>query len=145
MDWSIETRSLFERTGQMKIVKNATLWSLLILISLADSGCSKKEEEEDKPAAKQSFSVKVKTEAEQKEPDELRAEVMKYKEEITAKKLELEELTTKLQTVPLTEILEEDAKRLEDLNRSISALQKHFDVYYQELRKKGGDTSGLQM
>ena len=128
----------------MKIVKNATLWSLLILISLADSGCSKKEEEE-KPAAKPSFRVKVKREAEQKEPDELRAEVMKYKEEITAKKLELEELTTKLQTVPFEEILEEDAKRLEELNRSISTLKKRYDIYFQELHKQGGDTSGLEI
>ena len=144
MDWSIETRSLFERTGQMKFVKNATLWSLLILISLTDSGCSKKEEEE-KPAAKPSFRVKVKREAEQKEPDELRTEVMKYKEEITAKKLEVEELKTKLQTVPFEEILEEDAKRLEELNKSISVLKERFNVYYQELRKKGGDTSGLQI
>ena len=144
MDWSIETRSLFERTGQMKIVKYATLWSLLILISLADSGCSKKEEEE-KPTAKPSFYVKVKTEAEQKEPDALRTEVMKYKEEITAKKLEVEELTTKLQTVPFEEILEEDAKRLEELNKSISMLKKRYDVYLQELREQGGDTSGLQI
>ena len=143
-DWSIETRSLFERTEQMKIVKNATLWSLLILISLADLGCSKKEEEE-KPVAKPSFYVKVKTEAEQKEPDALRTEVMKYKEEITAKELELEELKTKLQTVPFEEILEEDAKRLEELNESISALKKRYDVYLQELREQGGDTSGLEI
>lgn len=143
-DWSIETRSLFERTEQMKIVKNATLWSLLILISLADLGCSKKEEEE-KPVAKPSFYVKVKTEAEQKEPDALRTEVMKYKEEITAKELELEELKTKLQTVPFEEILEEDAKRLEELNESISALKTRYDVYLQELREQGGDTSGLEI
>lgn len=143
-DWSIEIRSLFERTGQMKIVKNAALWSLLILISLADLGCSKKEEEE-KPVAKPSFYVKVKTEAEQKEPDALRTEVMKYKEEIAAKKLELKELTTKLQTVPFEDILEEDAKRLEELNKSITTLKKRYDVYLQELREQGGDTSGLEI
>lgn len=143
-DFNIETRSMFERTGQMKILKNAALWSLLILVSLTDSGCSKKEEEE-KPAAKPSFYVKVKTEAEQKEPDALRTEVMKYKEEITAKKLEIEQLKTKLQTVPFEEILEEDAKRLEELNRSISTLKKRYDIYLQELREQGGDTSGLEI
>ena len=129
----------------MKIVKNATLWSLLILISFAVSGCSKKEEEEEKPVAKPSFYTKVKTEAEQKEPDALRTEVMKYKEEITAKELELEELKTKLQTVPFEEILEEDAKRLEELNESISALKTRYEVYLQELRNKGEDLSGLQI
>lgn len=144
-DWSIEIRSMFERTGQMKIVKNATLWSLLILISLADSGCSKKEEEVSRSEAKSAFYVEVKKEADQKEPDKLRIEVMKYKEEITAKKLEVEELKTKLQTVPFEEILEEDAKRLEELNESISALKTRYDVYLQELRNKGEDLSGLQI
>lgn len=124
----------------MKILKNATLWSLLILVSLADPGCSKKEEE-NKP----SFYVKVKTEAEQKDPNQLRTEVMKCKEEITAKKLELKELRTKLQTVPFEEILEEDAKRLEELNKSITTLKKRYDIYLQEFREKGGDTSGLQI
>jgi len=128
----------------MNIVKNATLWSLLILVSLADLGCSKKEEENE-PTAKPSFYTKVKTEAEQQEPDALRMEVMKYKEEITAKKLELEELRTKLQTVPFEEILEEDAKKLEELNRSITTLKKRYDIYLQELRDKGGDTSGLEI
>ena len=129
----------------MKIVKNATLWSLLILISLADSGCSKKEEEVSRSEAKSAFYVEVKKEAEQKEPDKLRIEVMKYKEEITAKKLEAEELRTKLQTVPFEEILEEDAKRLEELNESISALKTRYDVYLQELRNKGEDLSDLQI
>ena len=129
----------------MKIVKNATLWSLLILISLADSGCSKKEEEVSRSEAKSAFYVEVKKEAEQKEPDKLRIEVMKYKEEITAKKLEAEELRTKLQTVPFEEILVEDAKRLEELNESISALKTRYDVYLQELRNKGEDLSDLQI
>jgi hypothetical protein len=121
----------------MNIVRNATLWSLLVLVSLAVLGCGKKDE--DKPVSE------VKTEAEQMNKDELRAEAMKCKEAITAKKGELEKVMAKLKVLPVTEIRDKDAKRLEDLNKSISALQKHFDVYYQELRKKGGDTSGLQI
>ena len=144
MDWSIETGSLCERTEQMKILKNATLWSFLIFILLADSGCSKKEEDEIHVVKPPSY-VEMKTEAEQKKPDELRTELMKYKEDIAATKLELEKLTTKLQTVPFEDILEEDAKRLEELNRSIITLKKRYDVYLQELREKGGDTSGLEI
>jgi lipase chaperone LimK len=121
----------------MKILRNATLWSLLVLISLAIFGCGKKDE--DRPVSE------VKTEAGQLDKDQLRAKVLKYKEAIVANKLELEKLTAKLKTAPLTEISDEDAKRVEDLNRSISALKKHFEVYYQELRKKGGDTSGLEI
>jgi len=126
----------------MKIVKNATIWSFLILISLADLGCSKKEEEAE--PQEPSFYVKVKTEAEQKDPNELRTEATQYKEEMAALKLELEKLRTKLQTVPFEEILEEDAKRLEELNKSITTLKKRYDIYLQELREKGEDTSGLQ-
>ena len=126
-------------------MKNVTLWSLLILISLADSGCSKKEEEVDRSDAKSAFYVEVKKEADQKEPDKLRIEVMKYQEEIIAKKLEVEELKTKLQTVPFEEILVEDAKRLEELNESISALKTRYDVYLQELRNKGEDLSDLEI
>lgn len=144
-DWSIETRNMFERTGQMKIVKNAALWSLLIFISLTDSGCRKKEEEVPRSKAKSAFYVKVKKEADQKEPDKLRIEVMKYQEEIIAKKLEAEELRTKLQTVPFEEISVEDAKRLEELNESISALKTRYDVYLQELRNKGEDITGLEI
>lgn len=121
----------------MKMVKNVSLWSLLLLVSLAVLGCGKKDEE--RPVSE------VKTEAEQMSTDELRAEAMKCKEAITSKKAELEELTAKLKEIPVTEILNEDAKRIEELNKSISSLQKHFDVYYQMLRKKGGDTSGLQI
>ncbi len=123
-------------------MKHATVWSFLILISLADLGCSKKEEEAEAPEP--SFYVKVKTEAEQKEPNELKTEAMKYQEEIAALQLELEKLKTKLQTVPFEEILEEDAKRLEELNKSISTLKKRYDIYFQELREKGEDTTGLQ-
>jgi predicted nucleic acid-binding Zn-ribbon protein len=129
----------------MKIVKNATLWSLLILISLTDSGCSKKEEEVDRSEARSAFYVKVKKEADQTEPDKLRIEVMKYQEEIIAKKLEAEELRTKLQTVPFEEISVEDAKRLEELNESISALKTRYNVYFQELRNKGEDINDLQI
>ncbi len=123
-------------------MKHATVWSFLILISLADLGCSKKEEEAEAPEP--SFYVKVKTEAEQKEPNELKTEAMKYQEEIAALQLELEKLKTKLQTVPFEEILEEDAKRLEELNKSITTLKKRYDIYFQELREKGEDTTGLQ-
>jgi len=121
----------------MKIVRNAALWFLLLLVSLVVLGCGKKDE--DRPVSE------IKTKAEQMSKDELRAEAMKYKEAITAKKAELEKLTAKLKEIPLTEIRNEDAKRIEDLNRSISALKERFQVYYRMLQKKGGDISGLQI
>ncbi|MHC4543368.1 MAG: hypothetical protein ACYTDW_08660 [Planctomycetota bacterium] len=126
----------------MKIVRNAALWSLLVLCSLAVLGCGQKADEA-KPMSE------VKAEAEQMDTGELRAMAMRYKEAITAKKGELEKITAKLKEIPLAEKLGKEAKGLsadiENLNKSVSALKERFDVYYQELQKKGGDTSGLQI
>ena len=126
----------------MNIVRNAALWSLLVLCSLAVLGCGQKADEA-KPVSE------VKAEAEQMDTGELRAMATRYKEAITAKKGELEKITSKLKEIPLAEKLGEDAKGLsadiENLNKSISALKERFDVYYQELQKKDGDTSDLQL
>jgi uncharacterized coiled-coil DUF342 family protein len=126
----------------MKIVRNATIWSLSVLISLTVFGCSK-EADETKPVSE------VKAEAAQMDTKELRSAAMRYKEAITAKTGELERITSKLKEIPVTEMLGEEAKGLkadiEDLNKSVSALKERFDVYLQELRKKGGDTSGLEI
>ena len=126
----------------MKIVRNAALWSLLVLCSLAVLGCGQKADEA-KPVSE------VKAEAEQMDTGELRAMAMRYKEAITAKKGELDKITAKLKEIPLAEKLGEEAKGLsadiENLNKSVSAFKERFDVYYQELQKKGGDTSGLQI
>jgi len=126
----------------MKIVRNATIWSLSVLISLTVLGCSK-EADETKPVSE------LKAEAAQMDTKELRSAATRYKEAITAKTGELERMTAKLKEIPVTEMLGEEAKGLkaeiEDLNKSVSALRQRFDVYLQELRKKGGDTSGLEI
>ena len=126
----------------MKIVRHAALWSLLVLCSFAVLGCGQKADEA-KPVSE------VKAEAEQMDTGELRAMAMRYKEAVTAKKGELEKITAKLKEIPVTEMLGEEAKGLkadiDNLNKSVSALKERFDVYYQELQKKGGDTSGLQI
>ena len=126
----------------MKIVRNVTFLSLSVLISLTVLGCSKKADE-TKPVSE------VKDEAAQMDTKELRSAAMRYKEAITAKTGELERITAKLKEIPVTEMLSEEAKGLkadiEDLNKSVSALRERFDVYLQELRKKGGDTSGLEI
>ncbi len=126
----------------MKIVRNATILSLSVLISLTVLGCSK-EADETKPVSE------VKFEADQMDTNELKSAAMRYKEAITSKTGELERITAKLKEIPVTEMLGEEAKGLkadiEGLNKSVSALKERFDIYLQELRKKGGDTSGLEI
>ena len=126
----------------MNIVRNAALWSLLVLCSLAVLGCGQKADEA-KPVSE------VKAEAEQMDTGELRAMAMRYKEAITAKNGELEKITAKLKEIPMAEMLGEEAKGLkaeiDNLNKSLSALKERFDIYYQKLKEEGGDISGLQI
>lgn len=125
----------------MNITKNTILCCLLVLISLALCGCGKKADE-NKPVSE------VKAEADKMSVDKLRSMAVKYKDAIVAKQDEIEKFTGKLKDIPITEKLGTEAKELtseiEVLNKSISALRERFQVYYQKLKEKGGDLSGLE-
>ena len=126
----------------MKTVRNVTFYCLLILCSLAVLGCGKKADE-NKPLSE------VKAEADKMDTEQLRSMAMKYKEAIMAKKAELEKLTTKLKDVPVTETLGEEVKQIkaeiDNISKSVSAIKERFEVYYQKLKEKGGDLSGLEV
>ena len=68
---------------------------------------------------------------------------------IMAKKGDVDKLTAKLKEIPVTEMLGGEAKELkadlETLGKSLSALKDRFQVYYDKLKEKGGDLSGLEM
>jgi len=126
----------------MNIVKNITVCGLLVLSSLILYGCGKKADE-NKPLNE------VKAEAEQMNVEKLRLMAMKYKDAIVAKRGEVEKLAAKLSGIPIAEKLGTQAKELtaeiEALNKSISALTERIQVYYQKLKEKGGDLSGLEI
>jgi hypothetical protein len=52
-----------------------------------------------------------------------------------------------LKEIPVTQMLGEQAKQLkgdiDNLNKSITALRERFQLYYDQLKTKGGDLSGL--
>jgi len=126
----------------MKIVKNAVLCCLIGLCLFAMLGCGKKADENKTIS-------EVKAEAEKMDTNGLRAMAMAYKEAITAKKGDLEKLTAKLKDIPVTEMLGNEATGLkadmENLEKSVSALQERFKIYYDKLKEKGGDLSGLEI
>ena len=126
----------------MKAVRNISLYLLFVVCLLVAVGCGKKADE-NKPISE------VKAEAEKMSAGDLRTMAMKNKEAITAKNNEVEKLATKLKEVPATEMLGEEAKGLkaetENLQKSISALQERFKIYYEKLEEKGGDVSGLKI
>ncbi len=124
----------------MKNVRNAVICSLLALCLCAILGCGKKADE-NKPISE------VKAEAEKMDTDGLRDMAMVYQKAIAAKSSEVEKLSAKLKDIPAAEMLGAEAKELkadiDSLNKSISALKERFEVYYQNLKDKGGDLSGL--
>ena len=126
----------------MKIVRNAVLCCLIALCLFVIFGCGKKADE-NKPISE------VKAEAEKMDTDGLRVMAMAYQKAIAAKNSEVEKLSAKLKDIPATEMLGNEAKELkadvDNLNKSISALKERFEVYYQNLKDKGGDLSGLQV
>ena len=91
----------------------------------------------------------VKAEAAEMDTDDLRAMALKYKAAIQAKLEEANEIKNELKEIPVTEMLGEKAKELkkemEPFTESINALKERFKIYYAELKKKGGDLSGLDL
>ncbi len=119
------------------------LLSLMLAVSLLLlSGCGKKVDE-NKPISE------VQAEAAKMNAQDLKAMAMKYKEAIEAKKVDVENLAAKLKEIPVAQLLGEQAKQLkadiDNLNKSLSALTERFQIYYDQLKAKGGDLSGLQI
>ena len=126
----------------MNIAKISILCCVLVAVSFSLCGCGKKADE-NKPVSE------VKAEAEKMSVEKLKSTAMAYKDAITAKKGEITKLTSKLKDIPLTKMIGDEAKGLktdiEGLNKSVSALKSRFDVYYNKLKEKGGDVSGLSI
>jgi predicted nucleic acid-binding Zn-ribbon protein len=126
----------------MRTVQGITTCALLVMCQLLLFGCGSKTDE-NKPIAE------VKAEAEKMDASKLRAMAEAYKNAIVAKKADIEKVTAKLKDVPATELLGQEAKNLkadiENFNKSVSALKERFEVYYQKLKEKGGDVSGLEL
>jgi hypothetical protein len=127
----------------MKNVKGIVFYLLLLLCSLIVLGCSQKAGDENKSIDE------IKAEAEKMDTAQLRAMAMKYKEAIIAKNEEIEKLIARLKDAPATEMLGDQADKIkaevESINKSLSALEERFEVYYGKLKEKGGDTSGLEI
>lgn len=126
----------------MSITKTGILCCLLVTVFFSLCGCGKKADE-NKPI------IEVKAEAEKMSVEKLKSTAMAYKEAITAKKEEVTKLTAKLKEIPIAKMVGDEAKGLkadiDEISKSVSALKLRFDVYYDKLKEKGGDVSGLSL
>jgi hypothetical protein len=112
-------------------------WALVI------GSCGGKKANESKPISE------AKTEAEKMDAGQLRNMAMTYKEAIVAKKVDLDKVVAKLKEIPIAKMVGDETKQLktdiDNLTTSISALKERFEVYYQKLKEKSGDLSGLEL
>lgn len=126
----------------MKHVRNVSLCCLMMILLFGLLGCGKKADE-NRPIPE------AKAEAEKMNAAELREMALTYKEAVTGKKAEVDKLMGQLKDIPIAEKLGADAKKLQaelkSLNDSIAALQQRFQIYYNKLKEKGGDLSGLEI
>lgn len=144
----------------MKFEKRNVVSCLLIFSLFLAVGCGKKPEEGTPPStpAPQTQAVgvniekpvpEVQAEAKTMSVDSLKATALKYKEAILAKQGEVEKLAAKIKEIPITEALGQEAKTLktdlQNVETSLKALKDRFQVYYDTLKEKGGDVSGLTL
>ncbi len=144
------------------IVSCLVVFSLLVVV-----GCKKTEEETPKSptgaetqaqaqAQVQAVSVnveqpvpEVQAQARTMSVENLKAAALKYKEAILAKQADLEKLAAKVKEIPIAEALGQEAKTLKtdlsNIETSLKALKDRFQVYYDTLKEKGGDLSGLAL
>ncbi len=81
--------------------------------------------------------------------DALRKKAMAYKDEIMAQNKTLETLMAQLKEIPIAEQMGEEAKGLQsDIKKAtdaLTALKDRFQVYYDAIKEKGGDLTGLEL
>ncbi|MHC4133078.1 MAG: hypothetical protein ACYSSP_12350 [Planctomycetota bacterium] len=89
----------------------------------------------------------IKAEVEKLNVDQLKATALQYQQLIQAKSAEIEKLTAVMSELSIDQVLGEEGKAIkadvEELNKSITALKERFQIYYNKLKEKGGDLTGL--
>ena len=106
--------------------------------------------------ARQAFTMQVdldksvaalKAEAEQMDIALLTAVAMKYKDAIGDKQADLKALAAKLDAIPMTQRIGDDARQIgadiQKYTHMLSALKERFDVYLSAIKDKGGQVSDL--
>ncbi len=124
-------------------MKKMNVYCLLALCAIFMFGCSKKTDVNvNKPIGE------VKAEAEKMDVSQLKDMAMKYQAMLEAKKADVDKIAAQLKAIPVTELIGSKASKLktdmDNLAKSMADLKERFDVYYNLLKQKGGDLTGLK-
>jgi hypothetical protein len=143
----------------MRIRTYLTLSCLMAAAGLALVGCAKKGDKA--PSAKTTTPgasvtvtadvekplTEVQAQAQTMSVTDLRSTAVQYQQAISAKQVDLQKVWAQVKEIPITEALGDKAKTLkteaEKITSTIKALTDRFQVYYNKLKEKGGDLSGL--
>lgn len=145
----------------MRVRVYVVLSCLTAVAGLVLVGCAKKTEKSDSPSASATGAgttvnvtadaekpvAEVQTQAQTMNVADLRATALQYVQAISVKKEDLQKVMAQVKELPLTEALSEKAKTLKSevqkIEATIKNLTERFQVYYNKLKEKGGDLSGL--
>ncbi len=123
-------------------MKLATLISAMLVFTFIISGCGKKADE-NKPISE------VQAEAQKMNVEQLRQMAIAYKDALVAKQAEIDKLAAKVKEIPIADALGKEAHNLkadmDKLTTSVSALKERFNIYYDAVKAKGGNLSGLEV
>jgi uncharacterized protein YlxW (UPF0749 family) len=119
---------------EMDKARKITLCVLLVASLFVCTGCGKKKADPNKPV------TEVQAEAEKMDAKQLQAMVDSYTQALNTKKADVEKIVAKLQKVPLTEMVGEDAKNMkadiDSVNKTIAALNERMKIYSDKLIAK---------
>ncbi len=91
----------------------------------------------------------LKAAAEKMDVSQLRAKAVSYKDAIVARQPELTKISDQVKAINPAEMLSEKATQLKsqlaEVEKSISDLKERFNIYYEQLKAKAGDLTGLEL
>ena len=78
---------------------------------------------------------------------DLKSMADQYKQAISLKQENLQKVLAQVKEIPMAQALGEKAKalktELQKIDASVKSMTERFQVYYNQLKEKGGDLSGL--
>jgi uncharacterized lipoprotein YehR (DUF1307 family) len=124
-------------------MKKAFSYLLAVALCLVLFGCGKKGADETTPIDQ------IKAEVAKMDVAKIRSTALSYKDAIVTKQADVAKIADQLKSIKPTELLGEKAAELKTqlskIEKSISALKDRFEIYYDKLKEKGGDLTGLEL
>ena len=130
-------------------MRKAILTTTLLMCVLLLPGCGKETGSGPQKVDENKPITEIKAEAAKMDVEQLRSIAMKYKDALMARQAEIKKVTDSLAKIPLTEKLGKEAQALtadiDNLMKSVNALSERFQVYYDQIKAKGGEVEDLSL